>query len=234
MVLWALLAFIVVVVVALMASDGRGELLGLPNREFGQLAFLVAVLVFVGSALVGRALRPGDVFRAIVFWSLLAAVLVGAYAYRDELAGVGGRVLGVLAPGVPISGRLVGATQDDAVVITRADRGHFAVWGSVNGQPVNFLVDTGASFVTLTTGDAARLGIETNTLRFNIPIRTANGVIRAAPIIIEALTIGAIERAGVRALVAPPRTLEQSLLGLSFLDTLEAYTVSGDRLVLAP
>ena len=46
--------------------------------------------------------------------------------------------------------------------------------------------------------------------------------------------LGTIERTGLEALVAPPETLEQSLLGLSFLDTLQSYTVVGDRMVLSP
>ena len=58
--------------------------------------------------------------------------------------------------------------------------------------------------------------------------------LRAAPITLDRLTVGTIERDSVRALIAPPRTLTQSLLGLSFLDTLSAYTVAGDRLILTP
>ncbi len=234
MLVWTLLAFLVVVVVALMVNDERGEILGLPNQEFGQLAALIAVLIFIGSALLGRALRPGEILRAMVFWSVLIAALVGVYAYRAELAGVGGRILGVLAPGLPISGSLVGGAESDTVVITRADRGPFAARGAGNGQPVNFLVDTGASFVTLTLGDAERLGLDIDALRFDVPIRTANGLIRAASIDIDILAIGTIERTRVPALVAPPDTLSVSLLGMSFLDTLAAYTVSGNRLVLAP
>ena len=65
-------------------------------------------------------------------------------------------------------------------------------------------------------------------------IRTANGEIRAAEVTLDTLQVGPIERHGIAALVAPPNSLDQSLLGLSFLNTLKGYAVSGDRLVLTP
>ena len=99
---------------------------------------------------------------------------------------------------------------------------------------MNMLIDTGASFITLTSEDAARLGFDTEELQFNVPIHTANGVIQAARITVGHLQVGTIERKDLKALVTPPDTLEQSLLGLSFLDTLQSYAVVGDRMVLSP
>ena len=161
-------------------------------------------------------------------------MLVGVYAYRDELAGVGGRLLGVLAPGMPISGRLAGEGDTTASSSSAPCDGHFAVRASVDDVPLPMMVDTGASFVTLTPADAAAVGIDPSTLDFAVPIRTANGMIQAAPITIDRITIGTIERRNVAALVAPPGTLDESLLGMSFLNTLAGYAISGDRLVLTP
>ena len=96
------------------------------------------------------------------------------------------------------------------------------------------MVDTGASFVTLTTADAARVGVDVAALRFGVPIRTANGTIQAAPVTVGKLAVGSIERTEVPALVAPSGSLDQSLLGMSFLNTLDGYAISGDRLVLTP
>ena len=78
------------------------------------------------------------------------------------------------------------------------------------------------------------VGIDTSNLSFSVPIQTANGMIEAAPITIDRLAVGTIERSNVRALVAPPGTLAGSLLGMSFLDSLASYSISGDRLVLTP
>ena len=211
-----------------------GPSLGFDMSSPGPVRFvyLVALLLFVGSVLIGRV-GAREVMRAIVGWGVILVVLIGGYAYRHELVVAGGRMFGVLAPGVPVSGRLTGEGEN-AVAITRNGDGHFAVRAGVNGVPMTLLVDTGASLVTLTPDDATAIGIDAATLRFTMPIQTANGMIQAAPITIERLTIGSIERRGVRALVAPPGTLEESLLGMSFLNSLSGYSISGDRLVLRP
>ncbi|MHA1548289.1 MAG: retropepsin-like aspartic protease family protein [Alphaproteobacteria bacterium] len=230
---WGLMAAIVAAV-ALLIADRDGVILGLTDFQFGEVAFLVLILLWVSSALAGRAMHPGQMARAIVFWSLLGGLLVAGYTYRDELAGVGGRILGALAPGIPVSTRGFDQLDSESIVVTRGRGGHFAIWGEAEGSSVSFLVDTGASFVTLTAREAGRIGINTTTLRYSLPIRTANGVMQAAPITLDRLSIGTIERENVRALVAPPHTLTQSLLGLSFLDTLSSYTVAGDQLILTP
>jgi aspartyl protease family protein len=230
---WVLLVLIVALAVGLAARNTAGETFGLANNDVGQAAYLVAILVFVGSALFGRGLGAGEIFRAVAGWLAILLVLIGGYAYRNELAGVGGRLLGVLAPGVPISGRLAGEA-DAAVVIVRSMDGHFAVQAHIDSVPMTMMVDTGASFVTLTTEDAARIGVNVGALRFTMPIRTANGLIQAAPITIDKLAVGSIERNKVPALVAPSESLDQSLLGMSFLNTLDGYAISGDRLVLTP
>ena len=96
------------------------------------------------------------------------------------------------------------------------------------------LIDTGASFVTLSHRDAERVGIDPGTLDFTIPIRTANGTMQAASIMLDSLAVGSIEQKNIRALVAPRGSLGQSLLGMSFLDALHGYAISGDRMVLTP
>jgi aspartyl protease family protein len=230
---WILLVLIIAAAVAFAASNSPGSTFGFANDDVGQAAYFVVILVFVGSALFGRGLGAGEVVRAAASWLSILLILVTGYAYRDELTGVGARLLGVLAPGVPISGRLAGEA-DAAVVIVRSIDGHFAVQARVDDMPLTLMVDTGASFVTLTTDDAARIGVDVDALRFTVPIRTANGMIRAAPIRLDRLAVGSIERRDVSALVAPSPSLDQSLLGMSFLNTLAGYTSSGDRLVLTP
>jgi aspartyl protease family protein len=221
------------VAVVAISGDSAGQTLGIANHDLTQVGYLVVILIFVGSALLGRGLGAGEVVRATAGWLAIFLFLIGAYAYRVELTGVGTRMLGVLAPGVPIAGRLAGEAKD-AVVIERGLDGHFAIRASVEDVPLTMLVDTGASFVTLTPSDARKIGVDTDTLSFSVPIRTANGEIRAAPITIKTLAVGSITRHEVSALVSPGDALDQSLLGLTFLNTLDGYAISGDRLVLTP
>ncbi|MCC2113048.1 MAG: TIGR02281 family clan AA aspartic protease, partial [Hyphomicrobiales bacterium] len=93
-------------------------------------------------------------------------------------------------------------------------------------------VDTGASTVVLTLRDAMRAGYSIDDLRFTAPISTANGRTVAAPLRIGEIAVGDIKAVNVQGLVARPGALSQSLLGMSFLDRLSRWEVSGDRLML--
>jgi aspartyl protease family protein len=222
------------VLLILILRHDAGTVFGMQNEEFSRLAVLLAVLIFVGAGVFARAMRPGEVVQSIAFWFMAIVVLVGLHSFRDDLAIVGGRILGALVPGTPIAGRLAGDANPDAVVVVRANDGHFGVRAEIDGEPMTLLVDTGASFVTLTQEDAADIGVDPASLAFVVPIRTANGTIKTASIKLDRIAIGPIERRDVAALVAPEGALDQSLLGLSFLDTLDGYAISGDRLVLTP
>jgi aspartyl protease family protein len=230
---WIILALIALAVIVLSSGNDWGRTFGLDRHELAQVAYLVVILLAVSSAFGGRRMGAGEAARAAAGWLAVLLIVIGGYAYRHELLGVGGRLLGVLLPGVPISGQLVGE-PGDTVVIVRAMDGHFAVHANVDDERLTLLVDTGASFVTLTADDATRVGIDVGALRFTLPIQTANGTILTARVTLEQLGIGSIQRHDIAALVAPPNSLDQSLLGMTFLNTLKGYAISGDRLVLTP
>lgn len=229
-----LLGLAAVAILAILAVIVIDSGFALDDVDMPRLVGLLAILAFVGVGIVGRQMRAGQVIRAMVGWAVIIIVVAGLYASRDELAGFAGRLVGALAPGVPVSGRLAGEANPDTVVITRSGDGHFAVRTAVDGVSTTMLIDTGASFVTLSHRDALRAGIDADALDFAIPIRTANGTMRAASIVLDRLAVGSIEQRNVRALVAPRGSLGQSLLGMSFLDALHGYAISGDRMVLTP
>ncbi len=229
--LLGLAAIIVVAILFFIAIDSgfADEDVDMPS-----LVGLLGILVLVGAGVIGRQMRVWQVIRAMAVWALIIVVVAGLYASRDHLAGFAGRLVGALVPGVPVSGRLAGEANPDSVVITRSGDGHFAVRTAVDGVPTTMLIDTGASFVTLSHRDAERAGIDPQTLDFGIPIRTANGTMQAASVMLDSLAVGSIEQRNIRALVAPRGSLNQSLLGMSFLDELHGYAISGDRMVLTP
>lgn len=222
------------ILLVLILRHDAGTVFGMRTEDFTQLAILVALLVFLGAGLFARAMRPGEVFQSMAFWFMAIVILVALHTFRNEFAMVGGRVLGALSPGTPIAGHLTGESNQDAVVVMRSNDGHFGVRAEVDGKPMSLLVDTGASFVTLTQNNAFDIGIDPATLSFSVPIRTANGVARAASVTIKRITIGPIERRDIPALVASAGALDESLLGLTFLNTLNGYAISGDRLILHP
>jgi aspartyl protease family protein len=117
-------------------------------------------------------------------------------------------------------------------VVVRRRGQEFIVPGKVNGRAVAFVFDTGASAVVLTAEDAASAGLRFEAGDFQIPVTTANGSAMAAPARLDSVAVGPISARDVRALVARPGALRQSLLGMTFLERLKSFTVEGGRLIL--
>ena len=109
--------------------------------------------------------------------------------------------------------------------------GHYWVEAMVEGVPLSFIVDTGASDVILSPGDAGRLGIRPETLRFERRYRTANGEIRGAPVRLRELRIEQQSLYDLEAVVVDA-PLDVSLLGMDFLRRLDGYEVRNGHLVL--
>lgn len=117
------------------------------------------------------------------------------------------------------------------MTIPAGPRGHFVVEAVVNGTPLDFVVDTGASDVMLSPRDAERLGFRDAELRFTRRYQTANGEVAAAPVRLRELRIGQFSVYDLPASVnAAP--LPVSLLGVRFLRELRGYEVEDDRLIL--
>ena len=123
------------------------------------------------------------------------------------------------------------AESDLEYVIQAGAGGHFVVEAAVNGAPVTFLVDTGASSIVLTMEDAERVGFRPESLRFTERFASANGEVRAAPVVLRELRVGQFSVFDMPASVneAPLRV---SLLGMSFLRRLHGYGVEDGRLIL--
>jgi len=116
-------------------------------------------------------------------------------------------------------------------VVEAGSHGHFVIDAVVNGVPLTFLLDTGASEIVLTLDDARQLGFLPQSLEFSQRFRTANGEVRGAPVRLRELRIGQFSLYDLDASVneAP---LAISLLGMSFLDRLNGYQVKDGRLIL--
>lgn len=196
-----------------------------------RLVYGLGCLALMGGAVIMHVRRkPIAALRNIAIWAAIMFVLVAGYSYRHELKGawleVSARVTGELVPG---RGTEIGV---DGIRFSAGRDGHFHVEAEVDGQPVSFIVDTGASDIVLTQEDARRLGFDPEQLDYSRVYETANGLVRAAPVRLEEVVIGPIrvERIGASVNEAP---LFSSLLGMSFLKRLEGgYEVRNDTLTL--
>jgi aspartyl protease family protein len=102
----------------------------------------------------------------------------------------------------------------------------------VNGARVPMVFDTGASAVVLTHDAAKAAGLPLEVLTYTVNVDTANGRTRAAPVMLDRVSVGAITERSVPALIAQPGQLRMSLLGMSFLNRLESWEVRGDKLIM--
>ena len=125
----------------------------------------------------------------------------------------------------------VGDGGDLEQIVHAGPHGHFLVEAAVNGVPVEFMVDTGASHVVLTLEDARRLGFTPANLQFTQRFQSANGTVQAAPVELRELRIGQLRLFDLEASVNGG-PLPVSLLGMSFLQRLSSYEVARGRLIL--
>ena len=180
-----------------------------------------ALLIFTA----GGLRQMGENLRHLAVWFGVLVLLAGLYAYRSELQAIGHRVLGAIVPGMALS-------AGDEVVVYRTSGGRFLVDGKVDGTPVRFLFDTGATGVALTAADARRAGIATAAADYTLPSHTANGIALVAPVRLQTVEVGGIVVKDVMASVSKEGALGSNLLGHSFLERLASYEVRGDRLIL--
>jgi aspartyl protease family protein len=124
------------------------------------------------------------------------------------------------------------ATGDPAQVLKAAD-GHYWAEAQIDGRAVHVMVDTGASLVVLTPADAARLGLRLKTDDFSATVATASGPVRAAPVQLQAVSVAGARVEQVEALVVE-QGLPHSLLGMSYLGRLSAFTATPAALTLRP
>ena len=189
------------------------------------LVHSILVMVLVSSSLAAhRRLHPGHILRNIAIWVIIATFLFVGYSYRYELLSIKDRVVGELLPHRA-------DVQGGEVRFRANENGHFVVEAHINGTPIRFLVDTGASDVTLSPADARRLGINVETLNFSRRYVTANGVVFGAPIRLDKIEISPIVVKIARASVNGA-DVRRSLLGMSFLERLNGFNISKNILTL--
>ena len=123
------------------------------------------------------------------------------------------------------------APISNTLIYPADSRGHVVLEAIVNGASVRFLVDTGASLVSLTSKDARAAGFNPRQLSFIERASTANGEVRIAPIRLREIRLGQLAIADVPAAVI--ENLKISLLGMSFLTRLRSCEMRDGKLTIS-
>lgn len=119
----------------------------------------------------------------------------------------------------------VGATE-----LKRSGNGHFSASVAVNGQPVEMVVDTGATAVALSVADARRLGLAVEPAAFQVVGAGASGPVRGQALLLDDVAVDGRHVGRVEAVVL--EGLDRSLLGQSYLRRLEQVRIDGDTMTL--
>lgn len=114
------------------------------------------------------------------------------------------------------------------VVLTRNRYGQYITDGKINGQKVVFMIDTGASDISIPIAVANRLNLKKGR---EVTYETANGNTIAYQTLLENVSIAGINKTKVRASINPNVQYEEILLGMSFLKNLE-FTQKGKELTI--
>lgn len=184
------------------------------------LAFLVSGLFFIPKRETFARLRM------LMAWFAIFAGIGVLYHFMDGGQADTGAFFSRLDPSH------VGS-DGSSLKVRRSQDGHFWIRAQVNDVPVNMMVDTGASQVVLSPGDATRIGLDINTLNFNGLAETANGTVQYAR------AHARIFELGDHVLHSVPVTIngaemKSSLLGMSVLDQFSSIEFRGDTLILTP
>lgn len=160
----------------------------------------------------------GKTVQQALAWGLIFIGVITAVALWDDLRSAAIPVDAVFA-------------DQDRIEIPRHRDGHYYVRVDIDGTPVDFVVDTGASDLVLSRQDAERIGIDPESLAFIGRAMTANGEVRTAPVRLDDVRLGAFVDRNVSARVNGG-AMEQSLLGMSYLQRYEQITITRGKLVL--
>jgi aspartyl protease family protein len=181
-------------------------------------AMAAAQTVSISGSLGDKALLIIDgAARTVAVGASSQGVKLVSVSGQDAVVEVKGQRVSLSMGGAQVN--LGGAVAPDAgtqVVLTAGSGGHFVSTGAINGKAVQFLVDTGASTVTLSESEAKQLGLDYVSSGKKVPVNTANGQVLAHLVRLAEVRVGDVQVYDVEATVLP-NDMGIVLLGNSFL-----------------
>ncbi|WP_404473104.1 TIGR02281 family clan AA aspartic protease [Vreelandella venusta] len=163
--------------------------------------------------------QRGGIVMMLLFWVLL----IGAGTWL-----VDGGFDNIMTPNAHIMNT---ALDDGPVVLKRSRSGHFEAPGQINGEPVTFLLDTGATYVAVPRDLAASLSLEPGRSAW---FNTANGRVEGSLTMLEEVTLGGIRASNVQGSISPGMERDTVLLGMSFLNLLDIEIRGGEMVLRLP
>ena len=194
------------------------------SQTTGNMIYLILLLVLIASSLAARRLPIYQLVKITLAWLLIFGCIFILFSFRAEIKQVWARVKAEAgaAPHVAANG---------PIQIQKSPDGHFHIAADVNGTPISFLIDSGATTTALSARDAAKAGVDTSDLAFPVIVSTANGQVQMRRARIARFAIGPIVRRDFGVLVSD-QLGDTNLLGMNFLSSLRGWRIEGDVMIL--
>jgi aspartyl protease family protein len=194
--------------------------------QTAEFIYLIAILVFVASALMVRKIPIGTGLKMFAGWVIIFLAAFVAFALKDDIVGFANQVMDERRA------ESTGVQVGEELQVKQSLDGHFWVDAKLNGEDVRFLVDSGATTTSISGRTARRVGIEP---AGGIPavVQTANGMVTVQRGRAERLQVGHILREDVAVHISDGFG-ETNVLGMNFLSSLSGWGVERNRLILKP
>jgi len=189
--------------------------------------YLVGVLVLVGSALMVRRIPISQGLKMFAAWMLIFAAAFVIFTLKDEFSALWSRVVLETRGGV-----VEEKGEGGELRVRQSPDGHFWVSAEVNGEPVRFLIDSGATTTSISRRTAERVGIAPQP-GLRAMVRTANGVVMVDRGRAENIEVGHIRREDVGVHISEAFG-DMNVIGMNFLSSLSGWGVEGRTLILRP
>jgi len=189
------------------------------EKDYASLIYLVLLIsAIIAWFIAQNRVSLGKLAQQALAWGLIFAAAMAVVALWDDIEGA-------LIPKQSV------IAAEGKIVLPRERDGHYYVTADINGTPIRFTVDTGASEIVLSQSDAEAAGINTNDLAYIGRAYTANGEVRTAPVRLDNFSIGQIRETGLRAFVNQG-PMDGSLLGMSYLQRYTKIEITDGALTL--
>lgn len=187
--------------------------------DTGRLIYLLLLGLMIGGWFVVQARgNLNKSLQQVAVWAFIFLGVIAAYGLWDDISQT-------VAP------RQTVFAEDNRVVVPRSPDGHYYLDLDVNGAPIRFVLDTGATSLVLTRADAARAGLNPEALDYIGRAATANGEVRTAPVRLDTVALGPVVDRNVPAVVNGGE-MRQSLLGMTYLQHWGSIEIAGGALTL--
>lgn len=186
--------------------------------ETGKMLYLVLLLAMVGSwFFIQNRRNLSKLLQQALVWVFLFIGVIAAVGLWDDIRAT-------IRPTQALN-------TNGQIELPRAPDGHYYLTAEVNGAPIRFVVDTGATDIVLRQEDAKSAGIDIAGLAFVGQAMTANGSVKTAPVRLKLISIGPITDTKIRAWVNGGQ-MDTSLMGMSYLQRYSKIEITPGSLVL--